>query len=63
MTPSRREAGHVDVVEEDVVIDDTELYELGQPAHDDDDDKDDHVLLPTSHTAGWPFLPRTLTCA
>ena len=44
---SEREAGLlVDVVEEDVVIDDTELYELGQPAHGDDDG-DDHMLLPT----------------
>ena len=37
---SQRDAGQVDVV-----IDDTELYELGQPVHDDDDE-DDHMLLP-----------------
>ena len=41
---SEREAV-LDVVEEDVVINDTELYEVGLPAHDDDDE-DDHMLLP-----------------
>ena len=39
---SQRDAAGQEV---DVVIDDTELYELGQPVHDDDDE-DDHMLLP-----------------
>ena len=44
---SEREAGLlVDVVEEDVVINDTELYELSQPAHDDDDEDDGAFCTP-----------------
>jgi hypothetical protein len=42
---SEREAGQVVVVEE-VVINDTDLYELSQPAHDDDEEDDGVFCTP-----------------